>query len=152
MRDEKGQRPDQGHGEGKKVSIELARYDAVIFFETAALGGVSIEGGNPIRNETVERELVFVGLAGMHDPPRAEAREAVAKCHAAGIRVVMITGDHPHTALAIARELGIAARDDAALSGLGLDRLAEDELGQRASKIAVYARVTPRTSCASSAL
>ena len=58
--------------------------------------------------EEVERDLVFVGLTGMYDPPRPEAKDAVAKCHAAGIRVVMITGDHPHTAMAIARELGIA--------------------------------------------
>ena len=61
--------------------------------------------------EEVEHDLVFVGLAGMHDPPRAEAKTAVAKCHSAGIRVVMITGDHPHTAIAIARELGIASTD-----------------------------------------
>ena len=90
----------------------------------------------------VERGLVFVGLAGMYDPPRAEAKEAVAKCHAAGIRVVMITGDHPHTALAIARELGIASGDDVVLAGLELEKLSEDELRQRAPAIAVYARVT----------
>src|SRR5206468_9775138 len=65
--------------------------------------------------ENVERDLVFVGLAGMYDPPRAEARDAVAKCHAAGVRVVMITGDHPHTAMAIARELGIVVAKDSAL-------------------------------------
>jgi len=92
--------------------------------------------------EHVERGLVFVGLAGMYDPPRPEAKEAVAKCHAAGIRVVMITGDHPHTALAIGRELGIAGPDDVALSGLELDKLSDDELRQRAPKVAVYARVT----------
>ena len=56
----------------------------------------------------VEQDLVFIGLTGMYDPPRQEAREAVARCGSAGIRVVMITGDHPHTAAAIARELGIA--------------------------------------------
>ena len=92
--------------------------------------------------ETVERDLVFVGLTGMYDPPRQEAKEAVAKCHAAGIRVVMITGDHPHTATAIAREIGIASAEDVAIAGVELDKMTEDELRQRATKIAVYARVT----------
>lgn len=92
--------------------------------------------------EVVERELVFVGLSGMYDPPRQEAKEAVAKCRAAGIRVVMITGDHPHTAMAIARELGIASGDDIALAGLELDQLSDDALRQRAPTVAVYARGT----------
>jgi len=92
--------------------------------------------------ENVERDLVFVGLTGMYDPPRAEAKVAVAKCHAAGIRVVMITGDHPHTALAIGRELGIASADSAALSGLELDQLDDTELAARTAQVAVYARVT----------
>lgn len=92
--------------------------------------------------EEVERDLVFVGLAGMYDPPRAEAKEAVAKCCAAGIRVVMITGDHPHTATAIARELGIASGDDVAITGVELDKMSDGELRQQAPKVAVYARVT----------
>ncbi len=92
--------------------------------------------------DTVERDLVFVGLSGMHDPPRQEAKEAVAKCRGAGIRVVMITGDHPHTATAIAREIGIAADGDLAIAGVDLDKMSDDDLRQRAPKIAVYARVT----------
>ncbi|MEO6741758.1 MAG: HAD-IC family P-type ATPase, partial [Chthoniobacteraceae bacterium] len=92
--------------------------------------------------EEVERDLVFVGLAGMYDPPRQEAKDAVAKCRAAGIRVVMITGDHPHTATAIARELGIASAADVAISGAELDKISDDELRQRAPQVAVYARVT----------
>ena len=92
--------------------------------------------------ETVEHDLVFVGLEGMYDPPRPEAKEAVAKCRSAGIRVVMITGDHPHTARAIARELGIASDDDLAVAGAQLDKLSDAELRQRAPSIAVYARVT----------
>ena len=92
--------------------------------------------------EDVERDLVFVGLTGMYDPPRAEVKDAVAKCRAVGIRVVMITGDHPHTAMAIAHALGIAADEDAALSGTELDTLSDDEIHQRAPRIAVYARVT----------
>ncbi|MDP2653209.1 MAG: cation-translocating P-type ATPase [Candidatus Omnitrophota bacterium] len=92
--------------------------------------------------DAVEHDLVFVGLSGMYDPPRQEAKEAVAKCRAAGIRVVMITGDHPHTATAIARELGIASDDDMAIAGFELDKMTDDELRQRTPKIAVYARVT----------
>lgn len=92
--------------------------------------------------DTVEHDLVFVGLSGMYDPPRQEAKEAVAKCHDAGIRVVMITGDHPHTAIAIAQDLGIAAADDIAIAGVELDQLSDDDLQNRALSIAVYARVT----------
>ena len=92
--------------------------------------------------DTVEHDLVFVGLSGMYDPPRQEAKEAVAKCRAAGIRVVMITGDHPHTATAIAREIGIASADDVAIAGVELDKMSDDELRKRVPKIAVYARVT----------
>ena len=90
----------------------------------------------------LERDLIFVGLIGMIDPPRPEARQAVATCQAAGIRPVMITGDHPATALAIAREVGIVA-DGQALTGLYLDSLAADELTRIVDKVAVFARVSP---------
>jgi Ca2+-transporting ATPase len=92
--------------------------------------------------DAVEHDLVFVGLTGMYDPPRPEGKDAVAKCHAAGIRVVMITGDHPGTATAIAREIGLASADDAAVAGVELDKMSDDELRKRVPKIAVYARVT----------
>ncbi len=92
--------------------------------------------------DLVERDLVFVGLTGMYDPPRPEAKETIARCHAAGIRVVMITGDHPQTAKAIAREIGLASSEDMAVAGVDLDRMSEGELRRRAPKIAVYARVT----------
>ena len=91
--------------------------------------------------DAVEHDLVFVGLSGMYDPPRQEAKEAVAQCRAAGIRVVMITGDHPQTAVAIAHELGIASAA-AAVTGAGLDKMSEEELRRRAPEITVYARVT----------
>ncbi|WP_414664787.1 cation-translocating P-type ATPase [Horticoccus sp. 23ND18S-11] len=92
--------------------------------------------------ETLERDLVFVGLTGMYDPPRPEARDAVAKCHAAGIRVVMITGDHPQTALTIAHELGLAVGTGPAVTGAELDALSDADLKSRVAEIAVYARVT----------
>ncbi|MGZ5053742.1 MAG: HAD-IC family P-type ATPase [Methylobacter sp.] len=92
--------------------------------------------------DAVEHDLVFVGLSGMYDPPRQEVKEAIAKCQSAGIRVVMITGDHPHTAIAIAREIGLAVSDDVAVSGIELDKMSDQELRLRVPKIAVYARVT----------
>jgi Ca2+-transporting ATPase len=89
----------------------------------------------------IEHGLTFVGLSGMHDPPRREAGEAVARCRGAGIRVVMITGDHPHTAAAIARELGIAAGGET-VSGAELDAMSDAELARRVAGFDVYARVT----------
>jgi Ca2+-transporting ATPase len=91
--------------------------------------------------DIVEQDLVFVGLTGMYDPPRPEAKEAITTCHTAGIRVVMITGDHPHTAAAIARDLGIAT-GAVPVTGPDLDRMPDDELRRRAPDISVYARVT----------
>jgi Ca2+-transporting ATPase len=92
--------------------------------------------------DALEVGLVFVGLAGMNDPPRAEARAAVRLCRDAGIRVVMITGDHPGTARAVARELEIADSPDQVLSGGELDDMSDANLAQRAPSVAVYARVT----------
>ncbi|MEQ1839435.1 MAG: cation-translocating P-type ATPase [Verrucomicrobiales bacterium] len=92
--------------------------------------------------ETVEQDLIFVGLTGMYDPPRPEAKEAIAKCHQAGIRVVMITGDHPKTAVAVGRELGIVRIDETALTGADLDRLGDEALLEQVDRVAVYARVT----------
>jgi Ca2+-transporting ATPase len=92
--------------------------------------------------EMIEQELIFLGLIGLQDPPRAEAFEAVRRCKRAGIRTVMITGDHPDTAGAVARELGILDAGDAVVVGSELDRMSDEALAQRVSGIAVYARVT----------
>jgi P-type Ca2+ transporter type 2C len=92
--------------------------------------------------EAVEHDLVFVGLSGMYDPPRQEAKESVAKCRAAGIRVVMITGDHPKTAMAIAGEIGLVSDGDKAIAGVELDKMSDEDLGRRAAEVSVYARVT----------
>jgi len=91
----------------------------------------------------IEHDLVFVGLAGMQDPARLEAKQAIAKCRDAGIRVVMITGDHPETALAIARELKIAKEKSEVLTGVEIDALSEDALRNRIDGTAVFARVSP---------
>jgi P-type Ca2+ transporter type 2C len=100
------------------------------------------EDADPAEGDGVERDLVFAGLAGMIDPPREEAKEAVTRCQEAGIRPVMITGDHPDTALAIARELGIAGPADRVVSGKQLEGTADAELRDVAAATAVYARVT----------
>jgi Ca2+-transporting ATPase len=89
-----------------------------------------------------ERELVHAGLVGMIDPPRDEARAAVRTCRSAGIRPVMITGDHPATALAIGRELGLVDGSGRAVTGAELDTLSDEALAIDAETIAVYARVT----------
>ena len=89
-----------------------------------------------------ETDLIFAGLVGMIDPPREEAKEAVRRCRAAGIRPVMITGDHPETALAIARELHIAGDGDRVVTGQELNALSDDQLKAQVDQIAVYARVS----------
>ncbi len=89
-----------------------------------------------------ERNLVHVGIVGMMDPPRDEARAAVQTCRSAGIRPVMITGDHPATALAIGRELGLADGEGRVLTGAEIDLLSDDALVDTVDAIAVYARVT----------
>ncbi|MBC7236347.1 MAG: cation-translocating P-type ATPase [Chloroflexi bacterium] len=100
-----------------------------------------------IREDTIESELVFVGIVGMIDPPRPEVRQAVAECRTAGIRPVMITGDHPLTALNIARDLGIIQGDaDGAghvLTGQQLAEMSVEELEGVVEEISVYARVSP---------
>jgi Ca2+-transporting ATPase len=103
-----------------------------------------LENASPadLTANAVEHDLVFVGLSGMYDPPRPEAKDAVAKCRAAGIRVVMITGDHPHTATAIAQDIGLASEGEGALTGVDLDTMSDDVLRTRVSRISVYARVT----------
>jgi len=110
------------------------------------LGSAYLDLGHTLPTDlspaVIEQNLVFVGLSGMVDPPRAEAKAAVAKCVAAGIRAVMVTGDHPQTALAIARDLGIATATDTVVTGAELDNISETELVQRVPTIAVYARVT----------
>ncbi|MGH7559501.1 MAG: cation-translocating P-type ATPase, partial [Gemmatimonadales bacterium] len=93
-------------------------------------------------DERIERELVFAGLVGMIDPPREEATAAVARATAAGIRPIMITGDHPRTAAVIARNLGIT-RDERAVTGVELEAMDDGALGRTLGEVSVYARVDP---------
>lgn len=94
-------------------------------------------------SELLENNLIFLGLVGMIDPPRPEAKEAVAVCRKAGIKPVMITGDHVVTASAIARELGILEDGDKALTGAELDAMTDSQLDDEVEHISVYARVSP---------
>lgn len=93
--------------------------------------------------ENAEREMVFAGLMGMRDPPREEVKVAIATCTDAGIRTVMITGDHKTTAFAIAREIGIYREGDLVLTGTELDALGDKEFEDMVEKVSVYARVYP---------
>ncbi len=92
---------------------------------------------------SLEKELVFAGLVGMIDPARPEAREAIKLCHQAGIRCVMITGDHRDTAVAIAKDLGLMQAGEEALTGMELEAMDDQELAARVDKVAVFARVSP---------
>ena len=94
-------------------------------------------------SEELENGLTFMGLVGMIDPPRPEAKEAVSVCRKAGIKPVMITGDHVVTASAIAKELGILLEGDRAITGAELDAMTDSELDAQVENISVYARVSP---------
>jgi len=91
----------------------------------------------------IENGLIFIGLLGMIDPARPEVVDAVARCNTAGIRPVMITGDHKSTALAIAREIGIYREGDVAITGTELEKLSDEELEKSVYRFSVYARVAP---------
>lgn len=93
--------------------------------------------------KTIENNLTFIGMVGMIDPPRLEAKRAVEKCKKAGIKTVMITGDHKVTAIAIAKKLGILVDESEALTGTELDKMSDSDLTKNIRKYSVYARVSP---------
>lgn len=96
-----------------------------------------------VNHETIETDLIFVGLLGMIDPARPEVIEAVKKCKTAGIRPIMITGDHKITAVAIAQEIGLFGEGDIALTGSELEKISDEDLFKNVHKYSVYARVAP---------
>jgi len=98
---------------------------------------------NPSSQE-VERELTFVGLIGMIDPARPEAKDAIELARRAGIRTIMVTGDYPNTAAAISREIGLISHGDPVLSGEGIDRLSDEQFAREVAQTRVYARVSPQ--------
>ena len=98
---------------------------------------------NFIDSKSIENDLIFVGLIGMIDPPREGVKEAVKTCRKAGIKTVMITGDHIQTAKAIAKEIGIFRKGDLAIDGISLDKMSQEELNQNIMRYSVFARVSP---------
>ena len=131
-----------------KGDIEKARQVTEEMSETAlrvlAIGYKVISKiPQEILPETIEKDLIFMGLVGMIDPPREEAKQAVSLCIRAGIKPVMITGDHVVTARAIASQIGIYKDGDKAITGSELDKMTDSELDQEIEHISVYARVSP---------
>jgi Ca2+-transporting ATPase len=102
------------------------------------------EGVTKYDDKTVESEMIFVGLEGMIDPPREEAIEANKLCQKAGIKTVMITGDHKLTAIAVAKEVGIFKEGDMVLTGAEMDKMRDEEFEEIVEKVTVYARVSPQ--------
>lgn len=121
----------------RQVILETAQRMA-----SDALRVIGVAAKSGATRETAERDMTFLGLIGMIDPPRAEAREAIRVCEEAGIKPVMITGDHPVTAQAIARELGLL-KDGRVVTGAELEALPDDAFEREVEDIDVYARVSP---------
>jgi Ca2+-transporting ATPase len=122
--------------EATQLANEGYRVLAIAKRELSALPGL-------INADNVEKDLMFLGLVALIDPPRPEALQAVADCQGAGINVVMITGDHPGTAMAIATQLGIASDAKQMLTGKQLNKLSQEEFYEIVASLRVYARVSP---------
>ena len=120
----------------EEMSSNALRVLAVAYKEIDAIP-------NTLNPQKVENELTFMGLVGMIDPPRPKAKAAVATCREAGIKPIMITGDHVVTASAIAKKLGILLPEDRAITGAELDAMTDEELDEVLESISVYARVSP---------
>lgn len=127
---------DRAREENEKMSRQALR---VIAIAEKEIEGIPEE----LNSDELENGLTFKGLVGMIDPPRPEAKEAVGVCRKAGIRPVMITGDHVVTASAIAKELGILREGDEAITGAELDEMSEVQFAEKVEHISVYARVSP---------
>ena len=122
--------------QNNKMADEALRVLAIAYLDIPNLP-------SKIDTETVEKNLIFIGLIGMIDPPREGVKEAVATCKKAGIKTVMITGDHIITAKAIAKELNILAPHDKAITGKELDQISQEQLVKEIKEYSVFARVTP---------
>ncbi len=122
--------------QNEKMAQQALRVIAVCYKDVDVLP-------SKIESNYIENDLIFTGLIGMIDPPREGVKEAIATCRKAGIKTVMITGDHITTANAIASELGILKKNDISITGAELDRIPESEFRRNIMKYSVFARVTP---------
>lgn len=127
-------------GSERKIVLDSAQEMADSALRVLGLAYRAVD--NNLANEEIQQNMVFAGLVGMIDPPRPEVKEAIRECHEAGIRTVMITGDHKATAVAIARELGLMQKG-LAFSGAEIDELSQSEFEKMVDDIEVYARVSP---------
>jgi len=128
----------------QRILADVAELSADALRTLAVAYRPLIEGETVEPSEDLEQDLIFVGTVGIIDPPRPEAAVAIEEAHRAGIRVMMITGDHPQTAVRIAEDLGIVQPDTVALTGQELDRLNEHALAEAVRETSVYARVAPK--------
>ena len=150
--DELLEKCDKYQANGKMENIENFRNDVKIANEKLAQQALRVLAmaykemdhmPTDSEKEELEKKLTYIGMVGMIDPPRDEAKVAVEKCKHAGIKTVMITGDHKATAVAIAKELGILEDGQEAITGLELSKMTDSELIERVENIRVYARVAP---------
>ena len=150
--DELLEKCDKYQANGKIENIENFRNDVKIANEKLAQQALRVLAmaykemdhmPTDSEKEELEKKLTYIGMVGMIDPPRDEAKVAVEKCKHAGIKTVMITGDHKATAVAIAKELGILEDGQEAITGLELSKMTDSELIERVENIRVYARVAP---------
>jgi Ca2+-transporting ATPase len=133
-----GKTTDALDAEGRQTILETATQMA-----GDALRVLAVAVKPDATRATAEEEMTLLGLVGILDPPRPEAKTALERCRAAGIRVVMITGDHPHTASAVAAELGMS-HADRVVTGAELNAMSDEQLAREVSDIGVFARVSPR--------
>nr|WP_207753067.1 calcium-translocating P-type ATPase, SERCA-type [Clostridium yunnanense] len=105
--------------------------------------GAAYKDTNIQRDDSLESNLIFIGIAGIIDPPRLEVKDAVLRCRLAGIKPVMITGDHQNTAFAIAKDLNICSTPDQVITGEDIEKMSDKELYEKVRKIRVFARVSP---------
>ncbi|MFA5272116.1 MAG: calcium-translocating P-type ATPase, SERCA-type [Candidatus Omnitrophota bacterium] len=130
-------------GEDRKQIVEVNNHLSDSAMRVLAVAYRVVDKNEKFEAEIIENKLIFVGLVAMIDPPREEVKYAMQECKTAGIKTVMITGDHKNTAVAIAKELGFFTEGSIALTGEELDKLSEDEFSGKIRNIPVYARVSP---------